>query len=521
MIKLKKFLYNTINIVTVALFTWIVCLFAIAYYVNFKCKKAFLAGNITLLFIGGIGLAIIIVIAKKIKNQHRQFQYKLCKILPFIAIAFCVLQIWICYNIFFETGWDSGAFIIPASKALLNGESIQPFNEKYYVYCPNNVLLVNIYWGILKINEILHIFKGEYQLMAIVCVNCILSSFSCWLVYLLAKKMLSDGIAVLTYFVSLILVGLSPWMVICYSDSLTIFLPVFIIYLYSQRKLKFYFKWPLIFVLGYLGYCIKPQVLIAVVAILVIEILHYMGNISRQIIIKAAGIIVVSCALIVLISFGLNKVYSKEGFDVKSEKSVGLTHYFMMGLNKDTNGVYAEEDVILSRSCKNKKERMKTNLKVAEERINAMGPKGYFKFLSKKMLTNYDDGTFGWGAEGNFYMKVSELPNKRVASLLRAFYYNDGKYFLIYSTLVQCAWIIVVVVCWIQMLWICRGKVRKNKEYMVMSLALVGLTMFELLFEARARYLYIYAPVYVLVFGCGMKNIISRCKFITKTRNEK
>ena len=520
MIKLKKFLYNTINIVTVVLFTWIVSLLVIAYYVNFKCKKAFLAGNITLLIVGSIGLVIIIVIAEKIKNQYRQFLGNLCKALPVIAIVFCALQIWICYNIFFETGWDSGAFVIPASKALLNGENIQSFNEKYFVYCPNNVFLVNIYWGILKINEILHIFKGEYQLMAIVCVNCILSSFSCWLVYLITRKRLSDGIAVLTYFMALILVGFSPWMVICYSDSLTIFLPIFIIYLYSQKRLKSNFKWPLIFVLGYLGYCIKPQALIVVVAILVIEILHYIGNVNRQMLIKTAGIFVISFVLIAVISSGVNKVYLKEGFDVKSEKSVGLTHYFMMGLNKDTNGVYAEEDVILSRSCETKKERMKTNLEVAGERIKAMGPKGYFKFLSKKMLTNYDDGTFGWGAEGNFYMKVSELPDKRVASLLRAFYYNDGKYFSIYSTLVQCAWSIVVIACWIQMIWICRGKVRENKEYMVMSLALIGLTIFELLFEARARYLYIYVPVYVLVFGYGIKNIINRCIFITKTRNE-
>lgn len=100
MIKLKKFLYNTINIVTVVLFTWIVSLLVIAYYVNFKCKKAFLAGNITLLIVGSIGLVIIIVIAEKIKNQYRQFLGNLCKALPVIAIVFCALQIWICYNIF-------------------------------------------------------------------------------------------------------------------------------------------------------------------------------------------------------------------------------------------------------------------------------------------------------------------------------------------------------------------------------------------------------------------------------------
>ena len=519
MIKLKKILYNTINIVTAALFTWIVCLLAIAYYVNFKCKKAFLAGNITLLLIGGIGLVIIIVIAKKIKNQRRQFQDNLCRALPFIAVAFCVLQIWICYNIFFETGWDSGAFVIPASKALLNGENIQSFNEKYFVYYPNNVFLVNIYRRILQANNFFHIFREEYQLMAIVCVNCVLSSVSCWFVFLTAKKKVGNGVALLTYFLSLVLVGLSPWMVICYSDALAVFFPIFIIFLYVQEKLKYYFKWPLIFVLGYLGYCIKPQVLIVIVALLLVEILNHMGSVSKYLLIKTAGVIIISAALITVISVGLNKSYLKEGFDVKTEKSTGFTHYFMMGLNKDTNGVYSEDDVILSRSCETKEERMKKNLEVASERIKTMGAKGYFKFLSKKMLTNYNDGTFGWGAEGNFYMKVSELPNKKVASLLRAFYYNNGKYFSIYSTMVQSVWVVIVVACWLQMFWTGLRKTSEGKEYMVMGLALVGITIFELLFEARARYLYIYVPIYILVFGYFFQNAISKYKKIVKKIN--
>ena len=53
----------------------------------------------------------------------------------------------------------------------------------------------------------------------------------------------------------------------------------------------------------------------------------------------------------------------------------------------------------------------------------------------------------------------------------------------------------------------------ENKVYRVMSLALVGITIFELLFEARARYLYIYVPIYILVFGYFLqsaKNILKK-----------
>ena len=41
---------------------------------------------------------------------------------------------------------------------------------------------------------------------------------------------------------------------------------------------------------------------------------------------------------------------------------------------------------------------------------------------------------------------------------------------------------------------------RKNDIYVVLKLCIIGITLFELLFEARARYLYLYVPIYILFF---------------------
>ena len=40
--------------------------------------------------------------------------------------------------------------------------------------------------------------------------------------------------------------------------------------------------------------------------------------------------------------------------------------------------------------------------------------------------------------------------------------------------------------------------------------AILGLTLFELLFEARARYLFGYAPVYVMLAGVGLAGLTGR-----------
>ena len=41
----------------------------------------------------------------------------------------------------------------------------------------------------------------------------------------------------------------------------------------------------------------------------------------------------------------------------------------------------------------------------------------------------------------------------------------------------------------------------------VMTLSIIGLSLFELLFEARARYLFCYAPLYVMLAGWGIRNM--------------
>lgn len=44
------------------------------------------------------------------------------------------------------------------------------------------------------------------------------------------------------------------------------------------------------------------------------------------------------------------------------------------------------------------------------------------------------------------------------------------------------------------------GVKRKNDIYVVLKLCIIGITLFELLFEARARYLYLYVPIYIIFY---------------------
>ena len=73
-----------------------------------------------------------------------------------------------------------------------------------------------------------------------------------------------------------LLVGLSPWVSIPYSDSTALVFPIAILYLYTRQKQQKGWKkaclWGAIGLLTMLGYHIKPQVAIATIAICGIEL---------------------------------------------------------------------------------------------------------------------------------------------------------------------------------------------------------------------------------------------------------
>lgn len=500
MLKLKKYAFDIINFIGAVLFLWIISLLLWGEKMNYICKRIFAANNIVLILSGIVTLAMLILL-------FNSCQIKIRKYLFIVGGIFFLLQIYISYNIFFETGWDSGWVIIPTARQLVNNGSISSVEYliDYYITYPNNKLMTLIYYIILKINSMFGIFTGGYELMSIVVINCLISSLVCWMIFKLAEKILGKK-AVLIYFVSLILIGLSPWMVICYSDAMALLFPILTIYIYGNKKLKTVPRYVLILFIGYLGYCIKPQAFIVVIAIVINEMLKVLTDTTKEKIKKGLRVIVFSILFVFLISTVLNSVYTKLGFQENKEKSLGWSHFFMMGLNQETGGIWSADDVEASKAFESNEDRKEYNLSVAELRIKEMGVKGYIEFLSKKMMTNYNDGTFAWGTEGEFYFKIPEEANTWMAPRLRSVFYADGYHYLFFATVEQMIWLVIILGCFGNMLirLITRTSEDENN---IMTLAIIGLTVFEILFEPRARYLYLYTPIYILIFCQTIKKV--------------
>ncbi len=507
--KLYYIFEKCIFIIAAVLFVWIVFLLVLCEnFVEYACKREVIVNNFVIIIAFLAVLSAYYYLRLKIKRNFEFSSLDYNKVVNICTGLFFLVQIYVCYNIFFVTGWDSGAFIVPAAGTLLGNGDTSGLNDAYFSVYPNNLLIVNIYCLILKINRMAGVFKGDYQLMSIVICNCAISSLTCRLLYQIGVKKFGKGYAFVGYAVSFVLIGLSPWMVICYSDSFALFMPILIIYIYMNEKICYIIKYVMIFVVGYLGYCIKPQVIIVVIAILGVEIIKRIGKTDIKLLKRDVMAIGISIAFILCLMICMQKLYESEGFDTDSNKKFGLTHFFMMGLNPDRLGVWSGEDVQISMECENQKERAEKNIEVSKKRLKEYGLLGYMEFLSKKMLTNYNDGTFAWGVEGGFYSIIPENINTYVSVKLKEFFYNDGSHYWLFSLGEQCIWILTIILVMAETMFAVFARRRKaDYEYVIFILSIIGITIFELMFEARARYVYIYAPMFLLVAIYGFRDI--------------
>ena len=165
----------------------------------------------------------------------------------------------------------------------------------------------------------------------------------------------------------------------------------------------------------------------------------------------------------------------------------------MMGLNEWDNGGWYGEDVDFSASCINREVRNSENIRVANERIKEYGATGMFKHLLKKTMTLYNDSTFAFGNEGNFYVAIASWDNVFVNQLRRVFF-NTGDLYIYSSSLRQLVWVFVLFAMLISI-----GNKTDSSTKRVTLFAIAGITLFELLFEVWARYLFIYVPLYIVM----------------------
>lgn len=474
-------------------------------WMKYACKRDTL-NNFVLLLWGLCGVHFLYLFFLKENRKRITFSLPL-----FIGICVLFFQVLLIRYYYFRTGWDSAAVVSAAARAA-KGDSIGLTN--YFSKYPNNYFLTFLFSRVIYLGNQLHLsdLRSYYLLIMF---QSVLSFIAGIELYLIINRLTGNtNLSFVAYIIYILLVVLSPWISIPYSDAVGLFFPVTILYIYMQvpqKALGRVMKYLAIGFLSAVGYKIKPTIVIPAISITIVESIKSVREKQFCSLLKYGCIFAVSIAASFLLA---NCCVSTLQTDADPEGAFGPAHFLAMGLNEDSMGIFSEADVRYSSSFATREERNKGDIELVLERVSEMKFSGILQQLARKTLTNFNDGSFAWNCEGEFFNVVYECRDKIIAPYIRSFYYPEGFRYHLFLNTEQSVWLTVLFLSFFSVF------IPQNEYGKVIMLSLVGMTVYGWLFEARARYFYHYAPFFIILSALGLKKIVNMIESAkTKQRN--
>ena len=481
---------------------------------DFYSKRSFLLPQGAMMAMGALGLTLIGVLAERDKGEkaHRL----LCGL---FWLAIFAVQAFSSYCAYFFTDWDPR--IVFASAYSISGYGVY-WDLDYFRLNPNNAFLTLVFSAVLKVFRcVVGGEPGEDRCLIVLivaqcAVNTLAGALTQWAAWKLTGRRSWARAAAVVY---VLLIGLSPWVRMTYSDSMGLIFPVAILSVYlkareSEKKTAYSMA---IGGLTGIAYLIKPQTAIITIALTLVSGARLLSDGETRRALKCAAVMAATIFLAVLP--GANAIIHASPIVTDKARQKTMLHSAMMGLNPEHNGEYFEDDTKLIDQYP-PGERETIQLEVIRQRMSAMGFDGYMKLMHKKLLANYADGSFGWGNEGYFF-NVWVAEKNAASPVIRDWIDSrHGSRWPYLQAFFQSVWLGILTMAMLSPIAFHKsGRGTSHRDALaVMMLALIGLTLFEMIFETRARYLFTYVPIDLLV---GLMGLQAALKYAKESRKKK
>jgi hypothetical protein len=500
-LKLKENISYIIQVIFLVLFYW---LFLNVLIVNqVYANKNLFNPIIVVLFI--ILFFIICLTAYHFIFKYTKWFTKYEGVLLFFVLFFMFL-LQLDFGILLETNpnFDYEAVYRGAIQWLTTG-NLGSYQSYFYTF-PNNLgclFLLKIFFQALSVFGIKTFYLAGTVLV------CIIFEVAYYLVFLIVKHLYG----VLNAFMALILCALVIpiyfYSSIFYTDTLTFVFPVLIYFLYiqakdaSSRKVT-YLLFVSIGIVTAIGMTIKISVLFMLIAIFIDLILTL--NIKQYIF----KICVCFLSLAIVIIAFQTYIYNCGILDksIADTRKIPYSHWLSMTLVGD--GTYNNNDYSYIYTFPTTKQMDQAAWKKYFQRLNNYGVSGYIVFLNRKQITTWGNGTY----DINEFLRTRPV-NK---TFLHDFVLDGGKYNIQFSNICQGFYIgmFSFILLYIFML------VRKRRRYkytdnksLAVYIVILGLFIFFLVWEANARYIINYIPIFIIAAVPGINIFYNR---ITKKK---
>lgn len=515
--KIKSLLFGIIKYLTLASLLGILALIILRdRRIDYLYKNMSFFSNAVIVAIIALATACIYFWQKK-KSAEISTPAETSKKRRYIGIIFAslgllVIELIVARNIYLDTGWDCGSLTEMARSIAFYDGSVG--NDTYFSQHPNNMMLVAVLTWLLKIFRFLG-SKGESMTyFPMVFGSVMMVNLSGIFVFDLVRIFTgSEKKAWGAWGVFAVWIGLNPWICIPYSDTYSILFPILIIWIYEKviRKcddsVTYTLGWLLASLFAFFGYMIKPTVLLAFISIVAVEIIDRLfgsGGTERRITLNRFMFIALGALVGYIICFLINAGAMKlMGATPDEDKSFVMPHYIYMGLNYDTCGTYHQPDNNFTAGFPDQASRKAGDIEGAKERIRQMGLRKFLVHMERKSLVNFNDGTFSWGNEGAFYRGIIES-DSLITGFFRSIYYSPeitgtkaGEFgYRLFHTIAQFIWVVILVLMSVSIL---KKDEKTSPAEVAARLSILAIILFVSIFEARARYLYLYAPLMVVL----------------------
>lgn len=488
-----KIIINSIYALTILFIVSVLFIYKDVGYQHFMAKYNYLALAVGIIILITIYLVVKQIVKKVSDNNILRLVYT-------ISTLLLILQLPLIYSYYYSAGHDL-EMVINNSFSLANSGELKDI--WYFSTYPNNIFIVFLYSNIIKFGYLLGINNIHF---VIIIMLCMLSWIASILTYKVLDMLFKNNIySLMGYFYYILLIGISPWLAIIYTDTLGVIFPITMLYLYLLIKNKKYVavNTILLVTIAAISVSIKPQSFIIFIAILIYELFIRENNVKtrvKNILIFVVGIVVV----LQIISLSTINIKSQ----LNPEKNIGYMHYIKMGLNKEGLGVYDSNDFKTSVAVESKKDRDKYNIEVIKERINNYTISTYLEHLIQKTVLNYNNGTFGWYWVASYVDYNYNYNETFLSKFGKIVYYKDGKFYKPFNLLQQSNWIMIMILSVISIFNF------KDNRKILLSLTIIGLFLFVSIFEASARYIFTNVPIFIVIAMYGLMDIIELNKKI-------
>ena len=275
----------------------------------------------------------------------------------------------------------------------------------------------------------------------------------------------------------------------------------------------------------------KATCYVTVIAIVIIDIFWTVSEESdvRSRLYGLGGKMLLLVMAFCLAAWCRQGMYQTLHYEYDPELEIGWSNYMYNGLNEDTTGACSGEglEIVRSFAGSDKASRMQYELAGVRRRMQERGFIGTLRFWLHKQVMNFNDGTFSWYQEGYFQAwEYPELTDSSFMEQLRNFFWQDGSNYIWFTTVSQGLWIFVLMgilaEAGLLLVNAIAGfrkhgmSVGESSEALSISIAMIvtfiGMFLFVMLFEARARYLYNMIPVFSTMAILGWCELY--CKLI-------